>query len=700
MAVSVARPDAVAAGARSLVRVRVGTTHALALLVAVSASLRLVAAWLRTTPIYLPDEYMYSELGRSLSESARPLVRGVEASFPALLQPVLTAPFWLVADVERAFRLVQGFGTIAMSLAAPAAYLLARRVGVSGWPAFGVAALAVAVPDMIYSGWLLAEPFTYPLVIAAAVAAVAALDRPSPRVQLLFVGLAGLAILGRAQFVAIPMAFVLSAFVVGLRERRLRTVLREQALPLALFAVPVLLALAVGRERVFGIYSAPFGQSIVDTLSMSNMGGANALLLLYICGFVLVPGALLGLVLAVARPRSRAELALGAVAVSLGGALLAEAAIFGALHVAQERYVFYVVPLLATSFALYASRGWPLRRVHALLAAGLLLVSARWPLAKFTGGGGWEHSPTLLALGRLERLVGNPGTASLVIAALAAIGCLLAIAAPWRPRAGTAVAFSAAIAASVAGSIGAVSWDVGNTAAVSREWMPADKSWVDHSGLENVVLMRNFGGKRVDSIQLFWNRSVDRVVLMQGADPLDPFRNDKVSIARDGSLSVAGKSLKAPLLVDEYAVTVRFSGATRVAKAPIHSLWRPDGRPRLSLFMFGRYFDGWLGGGGGINLWPAAGEQKLAGYLTMRLRAPEQVGGTTITFDVRGERPNVVRLRAGEWQTVRIPVCADGPWQSEFKAAKSGGYDDRVVSARSTEPVFRPDAGACGQTAF
>jgi hypothetical protein len=268
--------------------------------------------------------------------------------------------------------------------------------------------------------------------------------------------------------------------------------------------------------------------------------------------------------------------------------------------------------------------------------------------------------------------------------------------APWRPRAATVVAFASAIAVSVAGTAGAVAWDLRNTAAVVGEWMPADKSWVDHAGLEDVTLLRNYGGKRVDSLQLFWNRSVDRVALMQGADRLDPFTNDRVSIARDGSLSIAGKPLRSSLLVDEYAVMVRLSGATRVASGPIHSLWRADGTPRLSLFVFGRYFDGWLGRGGGVNLWPAPGERSLSGRLEVTLTAPE---ATTITFQARGERPTIVRLEPGVEQSVRIPVCADGPWQAEFEASHSGGFEDRVVSARSSEPVFRPDAQACAPLA-
>ena len=72
--------------------------------------LRTAHAWFRSTPTFFADEYIYAELARSLAETGRPLIRGASASFPALLQPLLTAPAWLVEDVETSFRLVQTFG--------------------------------------------------------------------------------------------------------------------------------------------------------------------------------------------------------------------------------------------------------------------------------------------------------------------------------------------------------------------------------------------------------------------------------------------------------------------------------------------------------------------------------------------------------------------------------------------------------------
>src|SRR5439155_10458774 len=69
---------------------------------------RLLAAAGRLTPYYLPDEYIYPSLARSLAEHGRPLIRGVGIHFPALLDPILPAPVWLATvDPITAFRLTQ-----------------------------------------------------------------------------------------------------------------------------------------------------------------------------------------------------------------------------------------------------------------------------------------------------------------------------------------------------------------------------------------------------------------------------------------------------------------------------------------------------------------------------------------------------------------------------------------------------------------
>ena len=138
--------------------------------------------------------------------------------------------------------------------------------------------------------------------------------------------------------------------------------------------------------------------------------------LAYAAGWIIVPGALLGLWLALSRPRTTEELAFGAVTVLLAAALFFEAGLLQASLAAgreiQERYVFYAAPLLVLSFALYARRGWPLRVPHLVLAAGLVLMSVRLPLSGYAVLSTFNGSPVLFGVYWLTGKLGTPGNAS------------------------------------------------------------------------------------------------------------------------------------------------------------------------------------------------------------------------------------------------------------------------------------------------
>src|SRR5207245_629338 len=66
---------------------------------------------------------------------------------------------------------------------------------------------------------------------------------------------AGLPTRARVQFAVLPIVFVLAVVVVGVRERRIKEAVREQALPLVLFGATAAALLAFGLSRSAGIYS-------------------------------------------------------------------------------------------------------------------------------------------------------------------------------------------------------------------------------------------------------------------------------------------------------------------------------------------------------------------------------------------------------------------------------------------------------------
>jgi hypothetical protein len=665
-------------------RVDAAAIPLLGALVGLSFLARLIAGWLRATPNYFSDEYLYAELGRSLLESGRPLVRGVDLAFPALLQPLVTAPTWLVDDVWVSYRLIQVLGALVMSLAAVPTYLLARQLGVNRPLALGAAAFTLAIPDLLFASWVTAEPFAYPLLLAAVLTGTLTLAEPTRRHGLLFLAFVGLAAFTRVQFAVVPLCFLAAVMIVGLRERRMRETVRQQKLVLAAFGAAALLATAVGFARLLGLYESALAER-ASPFELLERAGLNSLVLAYSSGWILLPGALVAFALAVAKPRGRDELAFAALALPLIAALLFQASVVGAVEHAQERYVFYALPLAAIAFCLYASRGWPARTYHALLAAVLLTASAIVPLAGFAAAEGKAHSPMLLAAFRVEEWVGSPGNGSLVVAAAAGVLLGAAVLLSRSPRLGTPIALSLAVAAAAAASAGAVAFDNRNAAAVRVAFLPEEPSWIDRLGAENVLLVRGPHGVKTEALeQLFWNRSVDRVALLPGAEELDHVHSPRLRVAGDGTLLLEDRAVRDPVLIDGYAGTIRLADSQLLGSSPSFDLWRPRGVARLSLYLAGQFSDGWLAGAGRLYLWPNRPGGVVSGRLQLPLVAPPEA--VTLRFRPAGAPPVVVHLRPGEQRVVSFPVCSRGPWHVSFVSEDRGFVGGRVVSARAGEP--------------
>ncbi|MEZ5102142.1 MAG: hypothetical protein R3C15_20525 [Thermoleophilia bacterium] len=696
MSIAAPTPDVRARAWRASL-VALDPPRALALVVALTAFVRVVASWARTTPVYFPDEYLYSELGRSLVESGEPLVRGTRTSFPSLLHPILTAPAWLLDDVEAAFRLIQSLGAVAMALAAVPAFLLARRAGVGAWPSVAVAALAVAVPDLLLSSWIVAEPFAYPLLLGALWAGVASIVDPRRRYQLAFVALAALALLARAQLALVPIAFLAALLATGLRERRLRAALREQGLVLALVGLPVALGAALLVSGRLGPYSGALSVGL-EPLGAARWSATNALVLAYAAGWAIVPGALVGAWLALARPAGRGEAAFGAAAITFGLGTLVQAGLVSSSltgHV-HERYVFPLVPLLAIAFCLWLGREAPGRLAVGLLAAGLLAVSALVPLSGLAAAQGKADSPVLRAFAELERIAGTSGDAALLVAAAAAVLSLVAAAGALR-RTAAPLALASSLVVCLAASGAAIAYDAVNAARV-RDGLPLDPSWVDAAAREPVTLLWTPGGDPADAHELlFWNRRVDRALLLPDALPFDPYAADGVVVDADGSLSMRGRVVDGPLVVEDRATTVVLAGARPVAASEAQTLWLPTGPepPRLALQLTGRARDGWLSPLADLTVWPTDGGPVLAARLVLDVQAPPGERAVELEIVPDRGRPLVARVAPGAVGRVTATICVRGPWHANVRATPASAVGSRAVALLAEVPRLVPDPTAC-----
>jgi hypothetical protein len=283
-----------------------------------------------------------------------------------------------------------------------------------------------------------------------------------------------------------------------------------------------------------------------------------------------------------------------------------------------------------------------------------------------------------------------------VVAAAVGVMSVVAVLASRRPRLGTPIVLGLALLAMGAASAGAVAFAVSNAESQKKIFLPSDPSWVDHARVGSTVLLQSAGGIRAASLQeLFWNRSVDRVLLLPHASPIDHFGQQQVRVGKDGSLFAQGRAVAQALLIDEYGSTVRLRGARMLEAGRTATLWIPQGRPKLALYATGRYHDGWLADRGDISVWPEAARRGLSGWLSMRLTAPRGAGAARVTFGLPGGRRVPVRLRSGETRQATIAVCAGGSWHATYGSNVRQVVGLRLVSVRATAPVFRPDPSAC-----
>jgi hypothetical protein len=620
------------------------------------------------TPSVFPDEYLYSQLGRGLATTGSLTVRGVDPHFLPVVQPVLTAPAWLVGDVGTAFRLIQLENALVLALAAIPTYLIARRLGARTGLALGAAALAVVTPAALFTGMVMAEPFAYLFTLIALAAALRAIESPSLRAQWLLLGACGLVTLTRLQLAALPLCIAL-AMLVGRR-------VREQRLFLGVVGSAVLAGVAVALVHGLGYYHlrpTPLGPTHALTLA-----GVDVYVILLAAGIAIAPAALVGLGAMLVCPNTHVERAFAVAAVSLSALFVLQCVLWGDVHRVQERYLGYVVPLLAIAFAAQRRR----RTLPELgVAAAIAVVAALVPLDGYAIDAKHNLAPTLYAFTRVEHALGGQAMTAVLFAAgatlLAALGVL---------RRGGIVVMTSCVASLVLLSFG-LSWSGLLSADGRANYLPADEHWVDHASARSTMLVvgNAWNGQALST--LIWNPSIARVVRLPGANKVDWLDDPFVHVARDGTID----GLRGDVVVDtapSSAVTLR--SARRLRSFGAVTLWRPQGTARLAAVMNNRLSDGRVLKSGGIEVW--SGSPRLAGWVELTVRAPRTLGDAHLDLVRTG-----VDVPAGESRIVRVRACGRGPWTGGFVASPVRVVGREWASPRVSLPRYVPDPAACSE---
>jgi hypothetical protein len=356
------------------------STLTLAAIVAISTAVRLWLSAGMPSPWVLPDELVYSDLSRSIAEGARPAVRGVPVFGWGEVYPTVIAPVWaLVSDRHVAYHVALAVNAFVMSLAAVPAYFLGRLF-VSRRSSLLVAAFAVAVPSLSYTGALLTENACYPVFLVAVLALARAVRMPTRGAQAVALAALGLLVFTRIQGIAMLGAYAAAIALYSLtapageRLSYLRRFVPTGVVMLLLASAPVVGSFARGdgpfgwlgqRSGTFDdfhpwevpqwfvflavglvLYAAVV--PVVATLITSGMGlsrGADEPLRLFA---------------AVALPTF--------VAMLLSVALVSASFDVDQIGNLNERYVFYVVPLMFVGMALWIERGLPRPRPWSRIA--------------------------------------------------------------------------------------------------------------------------------------------------------------------------------------------------------------------------------------------------------------------------------------------------------------------------------------------
>jgi hypothetical protein len=649
---------------------------ALCVLVGAGAVVRWLGSLGHIVPYYVADEYIYSSLARGIAEHGRPVVRGSTAVFPALLEPLQTSPFYAVAGIETAFRLTQALHAVEMSLAAVPVFLLGRRLGLSGGVSLACAAVAVTSPALFWASFTLADPIGYTLALTAVYAAVRALSQPTLSTQGAFVAAAGLATFARTQYVVLFAVLLAAALVV--ERGSVRRAIRRQWLTVGVTAAALLGLVGAAVAGALGPYSAWIGVATEADVVAKSLA-IDGLTVAFAAGLVVVPGAIVGLDLLLSRPRNRAEQAFAAVALFCGFALAGLASL-GAFARVQERYLVALIPLPTLLFALWVDRGMPRRRIAAAIAG---MLASGYVFAELTA---WDpaHSPTLRALRELEELAGTSLVAWVAPAALLLGSALLLLVAR---RKALIVGLALALGVTTCLSAGAYAFDRAHAQALRDTRLPERKDWVDAMAVGDVALLHAPRAERAAPFQqLFWNKSVDRVLQLNGAAELDFFAVARSRIVADGRLLGDGEPVTSPVLAPLQGAAFTFADGRLLRRIHGFELVRPRaGAIAVATAVFGRYRDGWLEQRSSIHAWPAA-TAPAAGALRFALSLPK-AAPAIVRVRLSGDVfRRLVVVEPGARVVVRVPLESRSPLRLVVDAQPAIEIGDRRVAVRISRP--------------
>jgi hypothetical protein len=469
-------------------------------------------------PTVFGDELIHWDASRSLAAGDGLSVRdggyGFGPLYPALLVPV----HLLTSTDLGAYEWARLVDALVLALAAVPGYLLARRLLPPGW-SLACAALTVALPSALYTGFVMTESLAYTACVLAFLAFARCLERPTITAQLFAVVALGLATAARYQLASLGLALVLALVVCALLTPRQ---VRRDLLGLwPLAAVLGAAGLALAVRAALGNPLAGYGDlwrsyDLVEVARWTWRAFAGLGLYLALVPVVVAPATMYAL----GRDSRRGDrsaagfvslfLCANAVLLVVVGAFSSTEFGVGFLH---DRYLFYVVPLWVVSTAVWAERRLPIGALGIALGALLVLVPlATLPTYLLNADGGRRFDAVASALPSevaVRAGLAEPQRWWLVLAALGAT--LVVVALAWAPRCLVLVPVAAVFALNAG-----FAWDARIESARNTTFARLDDasvSWVDRAVPPGAHVATLSGGVPVetrDALRLteFFNESI------------------------------------------------------------------------------------------------------------------------------------------------------------------------------------------------
>lgn len=656
----------------------VSAPFALTLMVALGALALFLGALPRASVTYLPDEYLYSQLARSLGSGEGSTVLGQSVSLPAMLEPLVTAAFWGSTDAETAIRLSQALHSLLMALAAVPVYLIGRQLRLRERTALVASLVSLLAPGLAYASYVTADAVGYLLALVGVHAALRALNRPTAMSQAWFLVAAGLATFARLQYAALVPAFVVAALVVE-RGRLVQTA-RHFWLVATGVGVAALLAIIAGSGAL-GRYNAvtDFGLSL-HTVDWTLRTTA---FLLVATSAALSPPALAWGMSRLGQTSDRARSSFAALSLALIGALVVASAMVSAdTHSDRflERYLLIATPLVVLGFFCWLDDGRPARVVVIAAAAAVIIAAARVPVAGDLIGQGSADSPTLHAISRLSGIIGLV-EASLAAALVATALAVLALAAAFSKRVPGSLLVGSSIACLLLLSVGAHWADNRSSDRAFANAFARTSTWVDDERPGATLLVQSpESNPYIAMVTTVFNRSIERAESLgkKYILPLDGLGKSPVSFGKDGVLNERdGTPVRGSVLFATGGSAFVFEPEDRVTNDKYYALVTPaDGETRVRAFAAGMRSNNSVGPIGWVTAYPGKGG--ACTRATMRLTLPAGIPPTLLEFRDEAGKRREVEVRAGRFTLVNVDSSATASATLHFTATRIGDQQSRV----------------------